>query len=377
MLSVSQSVSYSSDLLRCDLNLVRTLRTEKCRHGAITVITLCGLERFPTGCWANKMHSRAYMFLERDYLLLQRQPAWGIEAHPLHEDNFFEWTATIQGLKDTLWEGGVFVVSLKFSERYNDEPPSIHFHTIPFHPNIDMKTGRPCIDFVDDVSLWRESYSLHFILISLQFMLSNPVIEGAINVEAANICEDQPDLYRHMTLDCVKASQQLFGNKFGEQSRGGDQKQTSLVEDTELEKRISSYLSKISFDDYLTTWTGIATSKPQTDMKNPLLEVIKNDSKLQTAHFGLTLEELQEQMKKQLNEHNAIMYGNFGKKQKVQDERERRLDHLNKMKKIYLPRRSAPPPSTAAHSEVGEPWEGDVEDLVAWTNNLDEDDLEF
>lgn len=33
-----------------------------------------------------------------------------------------------------------------------------------------------------------------------------------------------------------------------------------------------------------------------------VLEAIKRDSKLQAAHFGLTLEDLQEQMKKQLNE---------------------------------------------------------------------------
>ncbi|XP_071838757.1 ubiquitin-conjugating enzyme E2 U-like [Apostichopus japonicus] len=321
------------------------------------------------------MHSRAYMFLERDYVLLQRHPAWGIEAHPLNEENFFEWTATIQGLKDTLWEGGVFVVSLKFPENYNDEPPDVHFHTIPFHPNIDMKTGRPCVDFLDDVNIWRDSYSLHYILLSLQFLLSNPVIENAINLEAANICEDQPDLYMHTVLDCVRASQHLFSQRSNDRNQEADDKKREIPTDSET--RHSNHLSKVSFDEYLTTWTGIATSKPQINMKNPLLEAIKRDSKLQAAHFGLTLEDLQEQMKKQLNEHNAIMYGNFGKKQKTQDAQERRLDQISKMKKIYLPRRSAPPPSTAAQSESGEPWDGDVEDLVAWTNELDEDDLEF
>jgi ubiquitin-protein ligase len=29
----------------------------------------------------------------------------GIEAHPLQDDSIFEWTAKIQGLKRTLWEG--------------------------------------------------------------------------------------------------------------------------------------------------------------------------------------------------------------------------------------------------------------------------------
>ncbi len=34
-------------------------------------------------------------------------------------------------------------------------------------------------------------------------------------------------------------------------------------------KPSGSKLARISFDDYLTTWTGIATSKAKTDMKNP------------------------------------------------------------------------------------------------------------
>lgn len=29
----------------------------------------------------------------------------GIEAHPLREDNMFEWTAKILGLQKSQWEG--------------------------------------------------------------------------------------------------------------------------------------------------------------------------------------------------------------------------------------------------------------------------------
>lgn len=34
--------------------------------------------------------------------------------------------------------------------------------------SVDMITGRPCIDFLDDYSKWQESYSLSFILITIQ-----------------------------------------------------------------------------------------------------------------------------------------------------------------------------------------------------------------
>ncbi len=35
----------------------------------------------------------------------------GIEAHPLRENNIFEWSAKILGLKDTLWEGMLMLKS--------------------------------------------------------------------------------------------------------------------------------------------------------------------------------------------------------------------------------------------------------------------------
>ena len=31
--------------------------------------------------------------------------------------------------------GGVFAVNLKFDENFNNIPPSVRFHTVPFHPN--------------------------------------------------------------------------------------------------------------------------------------------------------------------------------------------------------------------------------------------------
>lgn len=31
-----------------------------------------------------------------------------------------------------------------------------------------MITGRPCIDFLDDFSKWKEGYSLSFILVTIQ-----------------------------------------------------------------------------------------------------------------------------------------------------------------------------------------------------------------
>ncbi|XP_077980950.1 ubiquitin-conjugating enzyme E2 U-like [Glandiceps talaboti] len=328
------------------------------------------------------MHCRAYMLLENQYKLLQKDPVWGIETQ-INEDNYLEWNVKIQGLKDTVWEGGIFTVLMKFTENYDAVPPKVFFHTIPFHPNIDMETGQPCIDFLDEIETWKDLYSVQYIILALQNLLSNPVLESAVNEDAAYLYDKNPTKYRDLVLQCVAASQRFHSGLSPHEEDVKKSKEKEIRQEVSLPT--TRRLFRISFDDYLTTWSGIATSKPQLNMKNPLLEAIKGDPKLQTAHYGLPLEELQLQMKKQLQEHNSLMYGNFAPKMSETEIQNKKLGQLNKMKRIYfqkrLPERMAPPPSSA-QSEQGEqhapdePWEKEVDDLVEWTNNLDEQQIQ-
>ncbi|XP_033097080.1 ubiquitin-conjugating enzyme E2 U-like [Anneissia japonica] len=326
------------------------------------------------------MFCRAHMLLQKEYFMMQKNPIWGIEAHPCGEDNFLEWTAKISGLKDTVWESGIFVVSLQFCGNYNQVPPSVFFHTIPFHPNIDMKTGKPCIDVLQS-DQWFTSHGIHHILATLQVMLSNPILENAVNDEAANVCKQSPELYRQVVQDCVNASRRIDAglDPHKKQPTNGEQDTDQQHDGHDCHNTRTDTVyqpARLSFDDYHTTWSGIATSKASPNMKNPLLEAIRENQKLQTAHFGLPIEELHEHMKKQLEEHNSLMYGKFGTlSTKADSSRQQHLETISKMKKIYLPKKKVPPPSVAA-SEVGEPWDKDADDLLEWTNSLDEDSLQ-
>jgi hypothetical protein len=46
----------------------------------------------------------------------------------------------------------------------------IHISVLTYNDifSVDMITGRPCIDFLDDYSKWEEEYSLSFILVTIQ-----------------------------------------------------------------------------------------------------------------------------------------------------------------------------------------------------------------
>lgn len=54
----------------------------------------------------------------------------------------------------------------------------------------------------------------------------------------------------------------------------------------------SSSNPRISFEDYLNTWRGIATSKANPDEENPLLDQLSLQPKLQAQHLALNANEL-------------------------------------------------------------------------------------
>ncbi|XP_068809534.1 ubiquitin-conjugating enzyme E2 U isoform X3 [Struthio camelus] len=151
------------------------------------------------------MCCRARRLLGQEYREHRAARLFGIFARPV-SDNFLEWLAEIQGLKDSLWEGAVLQLSLTYSEKYNDVPPTVKFNTIPFHPNVDQYSGRPCIDFLDNPEEWKEKLTISNILLAIQVMLSNPVTENAVNVEAAEMLKNNMPLYRQMVMQCVRNS---------------------------------------------------------------------------------------------------------------------------------------------------------------------------
>uniref|UniRef100_A0A3Q2HVL3 Ubiquitin-conjugating enzyme E2 U n=1 Tax=Equus caballus TaxID=9796 RepID=A0A3Q2HVL3_HORSE len=215
----------------------------------------------PRGAWGQIlccliMHCRAYFLLEKDFLELKENNYPGIAAFPVSED-LLEWEAEIEGLQNTIWHGLPFQLTINFTPEYNFVPPTVKFRTIPFHPNVDLYTGRPCIDFLDNPDKWSTSYTLSSILLTLQVMLSNPVLENPVNLEAAQILIKNEHMYSLIVL-------RLFGQP------------VQLKDDNpELHKDPDKFIRSIkvvSFDDYYKTWSGIATSKPTDYYRTPLFE---------------------------------------------------------------------------------------------------------
>ncbi|XP_054721712.1 ubiquitin-conjugating enzyme E2 C-like [Uloborus diversus] len=125
--------------------------------------------------------------LQQELMSLMMSGDKGVSAFPA-EENIFTWIGTINGATGTVYEGLTYKLRLEFPSNYPYAPPSIHFTTPCFHPNVDDH-GNICLDILKEK--WTASYDTRTILLSLQSLLSEPNIDSPLNTQAAQLWKDQ------------------------------------------------------------------------------------------------------------------------------------------------------------------------------------------
>ncbi|XP_043431110.1 LOW QUALITY PROTEIN: ubiquitin-conjugating enzyme E2 U [Prionailurus bengalensis] len=312
------------------------------------------------------MHRRAYFLLERDFQELKENNFKGITAFPVSED-LMEWGASIQGLQNTVWQGLFFQLTINFTSEYNLVPPVVKFLTIPFHPNVDQNTGRACIDFLDDPAKWNTSYTLSSILFTLQVMLSNPVLENPVNLEAAQMLIKDESLYKQIVL-----------RFFNQPSQLRDDRPESLKDPDKFIRSTKA----VSFNDYYKTWSGIATSKATEYYRSPLPEdphfigEYHKWKKLKLKHPREWNLKYVAAMARLARESRRPHKANYPTKSvhlcptPIQNfpDAQPEIDIIMKTDRTKERWKSVILPDDV---NTNESWEEEVEDLVTWTNTLD------
>ncbi|CAM9703953.1 unnamed protein product [Chrysoparadoxa australica] len=121
------------------------------------------------------------------------------------EDNLFEWTGTIKGSPDTVYEGQEYKLLIKFPEDYPYKAPKITFETACFHPNVD-DAGNICLDILKEK--WSAAYSVVTILQSLRSLLGDPNNDSPLNTTAAQLWADQSEYKRVLCQKYAQATSQ-------------------------------------------------------------------------------------------------------------------------------------------------------------------------
>lgn len=76
------------------------------------------------------------------------------------------------GPKDTVYEGGTFIVDIEIPGDYPFKPPKMKFLTKLWHPNVSSQTGAICLDILKNE--WTPALTIRTALISLQALMCCP-----------------------------------------------------------------------------------------------------------------------------------------------------------------------------------------------------------
>ncbi|CAI8040863.1 Ubiquitin-conjugating enzyme E2-24 kDa [Geodia barretti] len=102
-------------------------------------------------------------------------------------DNLFEWAGSIMGPADSVYEGGKFLLEMKFPPDYPFKPPQILFKTRIYHCNINSQ-GMVCLDILQDQ--WTPALNVGKVLLSLTCLLQscnpNDPLVGSIAAQYLN-----------------------------------------------------------------------------------------------------------------------------------------------------------------------------------------------
>ncbi|XP_015117020.1 ubiquitin-conjugating enzyme E2 C [Diachasma alloeum] len=125
--------------------------------------------------------------LQKELMVLMMCTEKGVSAFPDGE-NLFKWIGTITGPRDTVYSGLTYKLTLEFPHSYPYSAPIVRFVTPCFHPNVDP-VGNICLDILKDK--WSALYDVRTILLSIQSLLGEPNNDSPLNLQAAELWNDQ------------------------------------------------------------------------------------------------------------------------------------------------------------------------------------------
>ncbi|KYM78158.1 Ubiquitin-conjugating enzyme E2 C [Atta colombica] len=122
-------------------------------------------------------------------------------------------------VRDTLealsWEvlvyaGLTYKLTLEFPHSYPYSAPIVRFATPCFHPNVDTG-GNICLDILKDK--WSALYDVRTILLSIQSLLGEPNNESPLNLEAAELWNNQTKYKKYLMEEYHRALDRTQSNR--------------------------------------------------------------------------------------------------------------------------------------------------------------------
>ena len=100
----------------------------------------------------------------------------------------------IPGKAGTIWEGGVYPLTMEFTEEYPSKPPKCKFDPPLFHPNV-YPSGTVCLSILNEDEDWRAAITVRQVLLGIQDLLNNPNPNSPAQAEAYHMFISDKKMY--------------------------------------------------------------------------------------------------------------------------------------------------------------------------------------
>lgn len=129
--------------------------------------------------------------------------------------DILKWNCGIPGKDKTLWAGGVYPLTLTFTEDYPAKPPKCAFSPPLFHPNglfynlflfylIVFPSGTVCLSILNEDKDWSPGITIPQILLGIQDLLDNPNLKDPAQEPAYRIYLNDRKAYDARILQQAK-----------------------------------------------------------------------------------------------------------------------------------------------------------------------------
>lgn len=125
-------------------------------------------------------------------------------SNPDNTTNLMFWECGVPGKSGTNWEGGLFKVTMEFSEDYPSKPPKCKFRPPLFHPNV-YPSGTICLSILNEEEAWRPAITIKQMLLGIQDLLDTPNPNSPAQTEAYQLFVSNRDEYdRRVRAEAAK-----------------------------------------------------------------------------------------------------------------------------------------------------------------------------
>eukprot|EP00041_Stephanoeca_diplocostata_P010673 m.169966 g.169966 ORF g.169966 m.169966 type:complete len:242 (+) comp18252_c0_seq3:285-1010(+) len=221
--------------------------------------------------------------MKRELSMLASDPPSGVSCWNV-EDSLVDLEAQIIGTKGSVYEGGVFNLTIAIPQRYPFEPPRLKFITKIYHPNID-DGGRICLDLLKmpPAGSWKPALNISTVLTSLQLLMNEPNPDDALMATIAREFKHDRETYEATARQWCKKFATATASASG--ARQEDVSEGTTWEKNDKDVPQSAHASK---DSAAPTRSTMAVSEPGIQRKRGTDDIPGDDCSFDSRKHSRT-----------------------------------------------------------------------------------------